>query len=173
MECGFLKNLSLASLIAPVSEDEFRTRHWEQQPLIIHRNDPDYYGDLFTLADFDRAITSSPDYVKVANATTKKNASYNSQPTEGLEAVLGDMRAGGTLVLDQMHRREPNLHRLCSVLAAQTGHRSQTNLYLTPPNGQGFSPHRDNHDVFILQVVGRKVWKIEKQRRVFPAKNDS
>jgi ribosomal protein L16 Arg81 hydroxylase len=83
------------------------------------------------------------------------------------------MRDGGTLVLDQMHRREPTLTALCRVLASQLGHRFQTNLYLTPPHGQGFAPHWDNHDVFILQVVGSKDWKIEKQRRIFPAKEDS
>jgi hypothetical protein len=57
---------------------------------------------------------------------------------------------------------------LCRTLGAELGHRFQTNLYLTPPNGKGFSPHWDNHDVFIIQVVGSKDWQIEKQRRVLP-----
>lgn len=173
MACKFLNNLSLASLVAPVPEEDFRARHWEQQPLIIHRQDPNYYDNLFTLHDFDHAITRSPDYVKVANASMNKAASYKSVPTQGLEAVLKDMREGGTLVLDQLHHREPNLARLCRVLAAQLGHRFQTNLYLTPPNGKGFAPHWDNHDVFILQVIGSKSWKIEKLRRVFPGRDNS
>ena len=82
------------------------------------------------------------------------------------------MRDGGTLVLDQLHHREPRLRLLCRVLAAEFGHRFQTNLYLTPAHGQGFKPHWDNHDVFILQVVGSKDWKIEKQRRALPHKGD-
>jgi ribosomal protein L16 Arg81 hydroxylase len=173
MASSFLDNLSLSRLIAPVSGEEFRARYWEQQPLIVQRKTPDFYGDLFTLEDFDQAITRSPDYVKMANAGTKKNTSYNSLPSEGLEAVLNDMRAGSTLVLDQLHHKEPKLRTLCRVMAAEFGHRFQTNLYLTPPNGQGFSPHWDNHDVFILQVVGSKAWKIEKLRRLFPMKSDS
>jgi len=76
MTCRFLENLTLASLLAPVSETEFRERYWEQQPLVVDRGDPDYYDDLFTLRDFDDAITRSPDYVKLANAATKKNVSY-------------------------------------------------------------------------------------------------
>jgi ribosomal protein L16 Arg81 hydroxylase len=173
MACNFLDNLSLASLVAPVPEEDFRARYWEQQPLVIHRQDSNYYDNLFTLRDFDEAITRCPDYVKVANASTNKSASYKSVPTEGLEAVLKEMRDGGTMVLDQLHHREPKLGRLCRVLAAQLCHRFQTNLYLTPPNGKGFSPHWDNHDVFILQVIGSKSWKIEKLRRVFPARDDS
>jgi ribosomal protein L16 Arg81 hydroxylase len=173
MVCGFLQNLSLSSLLAPVAVEEFRSRYWERQPLIIHRKDPDYYHGLFDLRDFDEAITRSPEYVKVANAETKKGVQYKAGVTEGLEAILGDMRAGCSLVLDQLHNSEPKLRQLCRVLAAELGHRFQVNLYLTPASGKGFRPHWDNHDVFILQTVGCKSWNIEKQRRVFPGKYDS
>jgi ribosomal protein L16 Arg81 hydroxylase len=173
MTCQFLDNLALASLIAPVSETEFRTRYWEQEPLVIHRKNRDFYGDLFTLQDFDQAITRSPDYVKLANYATNKNASYKAGMVKGLEAVLADMRDGGTLVLDQMHNREPKLALLCRALGPEFGYRFQTNLYLTPPHGKGFSPHWDNHDVFILQVLGSKHWKIEKERRCFPGKSET
>jgi hypothetical protein len=138
-----------------------------------HRKDSDYYDGLFNLEDFEEVITRSPDYVKLANPATKKGVSYKGVMTEGLEAVLRDMRAGDSLVLDQLHHREPKLRLLCRVLAAELGHRFQTNLYLTPASGKGFTPHWDNHDVFILQTVGSKNWNIEKQRRVFPGKNDS
>jgi ribosomal protein L16 Arg81 hydroxylase len=170
---GLLQKLSLSSLVAPVADEEFRSRYWERQPLVVHRKDPDYYHGLFGLEDFEEAITRSPDYVKLANAATNKNVSYKGVVTEGLEAVLGDMRAGGTLVLDQLHHREPKLGLLCRVLAAELGHRFQTNLYLTPSNGKGFTPHWDNHDVFILQTVGSKNWKIEKQRRGLPSKGET
>ena len=173
MKCRFLDNLSLSTLVAPFPEREFREHYWEQKPLIVLRNDPDYYDNLFTLKDFDEAITRDPNYVKLANAVTKKNKSYKSASVPGLEAVLSDMRDGGTLVLDQLHNREPKLNLLCRLLARELGHRFQTNLYLTPPQGKGFSPHWDNHDVFILQVVGSKNWSIEKDRRVFPTKEDS
>jgi ribosomal protein L16 Arg81 hydroxylase len=170
MTCRFLENLTLATLVAPTSEADFREFYWERTPLVVHRGNPDYYDGLFSLADFDEAITRSPDYVKMANAETKKNKSYSASSVLGLEAVLDDMRSGGTLVLDQLHNREPRLKLLCRALAPEFGHRFQTNLYLTPPNGKGFSPHWDNHDVFILQVVGSKHWKIEKERRIYPDK---
>ena len=119
------------------------------------------------MQDFDEAITSAPSYVKLANAATKKNTAYKSETAPGLEAVLADMRDGGTLVLDQLHHREPKLGLLCRLLGPELGHRFQTNLYLTPPHGKGFTPHWDNHDVFILQVLGSKHWNVEKERRAF------
>jgi hypothetical protein len=36
----------------------------------------------------------------------------------------------------------------------------QTNVYLSPPNAQGFGTHFDSHDVFVLQIVGSKVWTL-------------
>ncbi len=36
----------------------------------------------------------------------------------------------------------------------------QINAYITPPQNRGFAPHYDVHDVFVLQVSGRKHWRI-------------
>ena len=43
-------------------------------------------------------------------------------------------------------------------LADELGHPVQINAYITPPQSQGFAPHYDVHDVFVLQVSGRKHW---------------
>jgi ribosomal protein L16 Arg81 hydroxylase len=34
------------------------------------------------------------------------------------------------------------------------------NAYITPPGAQGFDVHRDDHDVFVLQVSGEKHWHV-------------
>jgi ribosomal protein L16 Arg81 hydroxylase len=47
-----------------------------------------------------------------------------------------------------------------SRLADELGHPVQINAYITPPQNQGFAPHHDTHDVFVLQVAGRKQWTI-------------
>jgi len=36
------------------------------------------------------------------------------------------------------------------------------NSYLTPPNSQGFAPHYDDIEAFILQLEGKKRWKLYK-----------
>ncbi|HET7085473.1 MAG TPA: cupin domain-containing protein [Rhizomicrobium sp.] len=172
MNNKFLENLNLASLIAPVTTQEFLSRYWEKQPLIIHRKDSNYYGNLFTLNDYDDAITRDPSYVKVADAIAKKNVSYSPLFVQGLEQTLEDFRGGATLVLDQLQNKDPKLGLLCRTLAQEFSHRLQTNLYLTPPHGKGFTPHWDNHDVFILQVEGYKHWNIERERRVVPMEGE-
>lgn len=41
------------------------------------------------------------------------------------------------------------------------------NAYLTPPNSQGFAPHYDDIEAFVLQIEGSKNWKVYKPRCVF------
>jgi ribosomal protein L16 Arg81 hydroxylase len=168
---AFLDTISLKSLVWPVGEEEFRARHWERSPLIVHRADPAYYGDLFTLEDFDRSVMRGRGYVKTAEATAKKQAKHQGTNASVLERLLSDMREGHTLILDGLQDFDPRLGQLCRVLGQEIGARFQTNLYLTPPNGKGFTPHWDNHDVFVLQVMGSKHWKVEKTRRLLPEKD--
>jgi hypothetical protein len=167
----FYENTSLQSLVSPVRDEEFRARYWERKPLIVHRGRPDYFGDLFTLQDFDGSIRRGTGYVKTAEATAKKAARHHGVAPSALENVLTDMRDGHTLILDGVHQYNPKLIQMCQMLARETGFRFQTNIYLTPPNGKGFTPHWDNHDVFIMQVLGSKHWKVEKARRTLPTKD--
>jgi ribosomal protein L16 Arg81 hydroxylase len=164
---------TLQSIVSPVSEEEFCARYWERSPLIIHRGCPNYYGDLFTLQDFDDSTVGGRGYVKTAEATAKKHARHEGTDPAVKEGVLTDMRDGHTLILDSMQDFHPKLGQLCRMLAQETSYRYQTNIYLTPPAGKGFTPHWDNHDVFIMQTLGSKNWKVEKSRRTLPARDST
>jgi ribosomal protein L16 Arg81 hydroxylase len=168
MQCRFLDQLTLRSLLAPVSQEDFRAHYWEKRPLIVQRQNPDFYADLFTLSDFESAIMRSPAYVMTANEAKHKTA----KPVPGLEKLLQDMRDGDTLALPQLNRHEPKLDRLCRQLSSELGHPSHTNLYLTPPHAKGFTPHWDYQEAFILQLWGSKRWNIERERRSFRTGGD-
>lgn len=167
---AFRNSVSLETLLAPVRKEEFLREYWEKKPLVVHRGAPSYYGDLFTLEDFDESTRGGRGYVKTAEATAKKQSKHYGTAPGALENILTDMRDGHTLILDGMHAYDPKLGHMCRMLAQETGAIFQTNLYLTPPSGKGFMPHWDNHDVFVLQVMGSKHWKIEKARRTLPEK---
>ena len=74
--------------------------------------------------------------------------------------MLAAIADGSTLVLQGLHRAWPPLVGFGSRLAHELGHPVQINAYITPPQNQGFAPHHDVHDVFVLQVSGRKHWTI-------------
>ena len=67
---------------------------------------------------------------------------------------------GATVIFHQLQRRVPALAGLCVALGRQFSSKVQTNVYLTPPDAQGFAPHWDTHDVFVLQISGTKHWSI-------------
>ena len=52
------------------------------------------------------------------------------------------------------------IYEQCAALQEFFGCFVGANAYLTPPGTQGFAPHYDDVEVFMLQVEGRKRWKV-------------
>src|SRR5215475_9394527 len=100
--CRFLDNFSLDALIAPMTRKEFSENYFQRKTLLIQRNAPGFYDDLFTLKDFDQAVSSGPSYVKIAEAKSKKNRKHETDTASGLDRTLAEMRSGATLVLDSL-----------------------------------------------------------------------
>ena len=67
---------------------------------------------------------------------------------------------GATVIFGSLHDRHEGMRRLCAAVTEQVCARTQTNIYLTPPDSQGFKPHWDTHDVYVLQIEGSKRWRI-------------
>ena len=63
---------------------------------------------------------------------------------------------GKTIILTAMQCRWGPVASLCRRLEERFGCPVHTNLYLTPPGTQGFDPHYDTHEVFVLQIAGGK-----------------
>ena len=90
-------------------------------------------------------------------------ASIAGQALTGLvdaRRVLDEVRGGATVVLQGLHRYWPPLTDLITALERELGHPCQANAYLTPAGSQGFAPHRDTHDVFVVQSEGAKTWRL-------------
>ncbi|MFN8045294.1 MAG: cupin domain-containing protein [Dermatophilaceae bacterium] len=90
-------------------------------------------------------------------------ASISGQPLTGLvdaRRLLALVDEGATVVLQGLHRSWPRITELVARLETELGHPGQANAYLTPAGSQGFAPHRDTHDVFVIQTEGEKVWLI-------------
>jgi hypothetical protein len=77
-----------------------------------------------------------------------------------LERISAEYRGGATINLPALQRSWPPLGRLCAGLEAQLDHAPHANVFMTPGNAAGFTPHYDVHEVFVLQVAGRKRWSL-------------
>ncbi|WP_369153458.1 cupin domain-containing protein [Streptomyces sp. R17] len=79
------------------------------------------------------------------------------------EAILDLYAGGGTITLNQAHQCNEQLAAFCAELAGVFCAPVAANVYITPPNSQGFAAHADTHDVILLQSEGRKKWKLQKE----------
>lgn len=76
-------------------------------------------------------------------------------------AVLMErLREGATLIVDAVNELSPPLQALCAGLSAEFVASCQANMYACWGTTQGFDVHWDDHEVFVVQVEGRKEWAL-------------
>lgn len=77
------------------------------------------------------------------------------------QRIAGLFARGATLVLQNLERALPNMHRAVADLSLEMSHSVQANAYLTPPGAAGLQRHFDTHDVLTLQLRGCKEWDVD------------
>jgi hypothetical protein len=96
------------------------------------------------------------------------NRGKTSVPRLKPVGLAGRLREGATLVLDAVDELHDPLKELAAGLELFFREHVQVNLYAGWQTSRGFDLHWDDHDVFILQVTGRKRWSVYGQTRPFP-----
>lgn len=161
-------------IINPISKKEFLNTYYEKRPLLIKRENNKYYKDILNIGIinnyFNQADIIYPTLrlVKEADEISPQNFTYSitTTPIKSTEGIVEKEKMfhyffnGYTIILNSFERNNLNILNLRHIVERTFYTRAQANIYLTPFNSQGFNPHWDNHDVFILQVGGSKEWKI-------------
>lgn len=86
--------------------------------------------------------------------------------------LTAELRRGATLVLDAVDELYGPLEELAAGLERSFQERVQINAYAGWRTSRGFDLHWDDHDVFILQVAGRKRWSLYGMTRAYPVMGD-
>ncbi|NWZ35949.1 RIOX1 oxygenase, partial [Brachypodius atriceps] len=155
-------------MLAPVAPAEFLGRHWERAPLLVRRGDPGYYAGLFSTADFDAALREGEihfgTHLDVTSYAEGMRETHNPSG-RALPAVVWDFYQNGcSLRLLCPQAFSPTVWHFLSILQEQFGSMAGANTYLTPPGTQGFAPHYDDIEAFVLQLEGKKHWRVYKPR---------
>jgi hypothetical protein len=82
------------------------------------------------------------------------------------------LRGGATLVLDAVQELVDPVADLAAQLEHELRERTQVNLYAGWGQTHGFDVHWDDHDAFILQIAGRKRWRVYGATRPSPLHRD-
>jgi hypothetical protein len=164
-------DFDFSRLIAPLDARHFFSESWEKRPLRLARTDPGYYAELFSPEELEDLICFTHPHFAGEGPVLRGGAGEGSEDP-GL-ARLGSRHAQGqTILIHGVQQRQRAVARLCRNLEATLRHPVNVNLYLTPPDSQGFGPHYDDHDVFIVQIHGSKRWRLYDPVRELPLKGD-
>lgn len=165
---------ALARCVA-VEPAKFAADHWGRSPLLSRAAElpnPAGFTDLLSPADADELLSrrglrtpflrvaKDGQLVPAARFTGGGGAGAEIGDQVLDEQILALYADGATLVLQGLHRTWPALVDFARDLGAALAQPLQVNAYLTPAGNQGFATHYDTHDVFVLQVDGRKHWRI-------------
>jgi hypothetical protein len=164
----------LDQLLYPITTAAFLSEYWEKQPLHVARSSPAWCRELPSIDDLDAIISlaSAPglvrDELRLVRTTLKGledapiELGHDGRPD--LSAVYRAYATGWTIVVNRLHLRWASVARMAAGIEEEIGYCVGVNLYCTPSGSRGFQAHADGHDVFLLQMEGRKSW------RIFPPK---
>ena len=150
-------------ILHPVNAEEFFEQYWELQPLHVSRKDSGHFSEILSAEGINRYLSDNelkyPD-IQVVDANRSISAkSYSTNRIIQPDQLLEHHSKGATIILSEVHKKFSAMTEVCWRVNRAFQVVSQANAYLSPPGNQGFHTHYDTHDVFVLQVAGRKTFR--------------
>jgi len=171
-------DLPTSVVLDPVAESEFFANYWEKQPLHIARSSANPFENMISASAVEGLISTNEFFYPSIQLSHAGQTIPAEEYTDENKKIIGGRvvegyRRGDTIVMTHVHKLHKNLMDLCRSVQRSFMMRCQTNVYLSPPGNQGFNPHFDTHDVFILQVNGSKTFNFYSGGSSFPTSADS
>ncbi len=152
------------------SSEIFENNYWEKSPLLIHA--PRALENMLSLDD----VLDDPlgyQYRGEKRKPPHRNVKYMKKHFTGVEdqsigtqqrgELVHALQNGYTLQFLGVHMWMKKLARFGIDLSRATTRTSSINLYITPPSVEtSLSPHTDFQDSFMVQLQGRKRWRLWK-----------
>lgn len=166
----------LERCIAPLSIARFFESYWEKKPLVLHRDAPNLFSDLFSLGAMDQIIADtnlSQSLPRQAGAyssiTLNRSAGCNKSEIDSNNlstdsgSIFDKLSDETAITVESLELSWPPVGRFCNGLEHEIPYliRSvQAEAHLTPRSAKGFESRDNARDLLILQVQGALRWKI-------------
>lgn len=152
----------------PFSKEQFFAEYFEQQPHIMRGA---YSVGQIDWSEVDRALyigEGSDANIRVHHNGFVDEAKYTETCVEMgvirkriIKPVLGEMLAdGASVIYNRMESVSLPIRTLCNHVARFTGATTVANGYVSFGDKETFGNHWDTHDVFAVQLIGRKRWLV-------------
>lgn len=157
------KNL-LVKLLSPITTEQFFKKYWEKEPLLIKRDAPKFFSEVMSIKTVDQILrNNNMEFTKNIDITEYVDGVRKTLNPDGRAlppAVWDFYESGCSIRLLDPHTYIPSVYKMCSILQELFHSRAGANVYLTPKGSQGFAPHYDDIEAFVLQVEGKKRWRV-------------
>jgi hypothetical protein len=163
---------TLAELVAPLSEDAFMTLLRERKLTLLRGAGVDRYSSLLNWKSLLQMIVRGQHPASLAEFSLVKD-SMLAPPDRWLKRnpsgdgnvvdtsrFLEYMAAGFSLAVTRIDSYAPHLKALCQSIRSTLREQIKMGVIVTTGKGGAFTLHYDPEDLIILQVEGRKRWKI-------------
>lgn len=151
-------------VVNPINVQEFVSEYWEKKPLCVNRRQPNYFKELISIAGIDEMLRSNMiEYTENINVTNYVDGVRETHYPNGraLPSGVWDFYRGAyTIHLSNPHKYVPQIDQLNAVLQEYFHCKTRANVHLTPPNSQESATHCDDSESFVLQVDGKKIWRV-------------
>ena len=155
----------LAALLAPVTVEEFRSNYWRRRHLFC-RGSADRFGGLLSWTEINRILEHHwRDQLRFRLACQGRDLEPSSYadldgftPRIRARDVIDHLRRGATLSFDAIDELHEPLTRLAETFERYFRGGTKINIYAGWRGLHGLDLHRDNQEIFILQLDGPKRW---------------
>ncbi|GBL85882.1 Ribosomal oxygenase 1 [Araneus ventricosus] len=151
-------------LKGPTEPEVFFAEKWEKQPFLIQRLNGDYYSGLYSIKEFEKAVNENDLHydteIDVVAYVDGERKTLKNDIRVLPSFLWGAFKEGYSIRMRNSQLYTKSLESLCSLLEEYFSSYVDANMYLTPADTQGFPPHYDDTDAFILQIEGKKLWKL-------------
>lgn len=155
---------TFVELLSPYSTKVFFEKNWTKEAALVSREISEQYTNLLSWEKINHLLNfhkfEYPNLRLIKNGETK-DANANNNLTKHCQD-------GASLVMDSVDRLIPEIAKLIFELKQDVGCSVHTSTCISWPSRQGFSCHYDPHEVFILQIDGKKVWSVYEDTIKYP-----
>ncbi|HLA58092.1 MAG TPA: cupin domain-containing protein [Puia sp.] len=164
--------LTMNEIISPISLDEFLSFHRGQKHLLLP-GDKQRFTSLFSWDDLNRVLfTNRFEYPRlrlIKNGEVIDSSMYLDQVADkrggkyhkvSSAKLLQQLNVGKAMHILSIQEFSPALTDMCSKIGQQMNCDAEMTIHIGLKQSHGFDLHWDSHDVFVLQLQGRKHWRL-------------
>ncbi|KIH58791.1 cupin family protein [Ancylostoma duodenale] len=155
---------AFAWMVAPCDVQTFFKDFFQSNALIAKRSSPNYYSNLFSTQRLVELMEKNYlEYGTNINIAEYKNGVRRTMNGTGRvypNHLKEHIALGRSAQFVNPQTFDDRVWYFCEVLQEMFGCFVGANTYLTPAGSAGFAPHWDEIDAFLLQLEGKKYWKV-------------